>query len=129
MAKPRKVLLVENDEFTRYMMKEIITALDVEVAIAEDGQRGVDILRETPDAFGLVLMDLNMPDISGLEATRIIRESAMDPASKLPIVAVTSDTTYHDEDLCKSLGLNGFVTKPVTPGQLLGLIDTFCPPV
>ncbi|MEW2911873.1 response regulator [Leisingera sp. JC11] len=126
MNNPRKVLLVENDEFTRYMMREIIVALGVEVGIAEDGQAGIDMLSSAPNEYGLVLMDLHMPRISGMEAARQIREAPMDPPSSVPIIAVTADVAYHNDAVVKELGMNGFAPKPVTPGRLLQLIDRFC---
>ncbi|KIC10420.1 response regulator [Leisingera sp. ANG-M1] len=126
MRNPRKVLLVENDEFTRYMMREIILALGVDVEIAEDGQESIEILNNAPNEFGLVLMDLHMPRVSGIDATRKIREAPLDPPQSLPIVAVTADVSYHDDAVVKQLGMNGFASKPVTPGQLLNLIDKFC---
>lgn len=126
MSSPRKVLLVENDEFTRYMMREIILALGVDVEIAVDGQESVDVLSRTPDEFGLVLMDLHMPRVSGIEATQRIRDANLDPPRNLPIIAVTADVAYHDDSIVKELGMNGFASKPVTPGQLLSLIDRFC---
>lgn len=126
MNNPRKVLLVENDEFTRYMMREIIVALGVDVEIAEDGQASIDMLSSAPNEYGLVLMDLHMPRVSGVEATRQIRAAPVDPPSSLPIVAVTADVAYHDDAIVKGLGMNGFAPKPVTPGQLLKLIDKYC---
>ncbi|KIC18372.1 MULTISPECIES: response regulator [unclassified Leisingera] len=126
MNNPRKVLLVENDEFTRYMMREIIVALGVDVEIAEDGQASIDMLSSAPNEYGLVLMDLHMPRLSGIEATQQIREAPMDPPSSVPIIAVTADAAYHDDTIVKDLGMNGFAPKPVTPGQILNLIDKFC---
>lgn len=126
MSSPRKVLLVENDEFTRYMMREIILALGVDVEIAVDGQESVDLLSRTPEEFGLVLMDLHMPRVSGIEATQQIRGAKLDPPRNVPIIAVTADVAYHDDTIVKGLGMNGFASKPVTPGQLLSLIDKFC---
>ncbi len=126
MDNPRKILLVENDEFTCYMMKEIISTLGVEVEVAKDGQQGVDLLAERPAEFGLVLMDLHMPVVSGIEATRQIRSASANPSRDVPIVAITADVTYHDDAVIKRLGMDGYASKPVTPGQLLKLIDTFC---
>ena len=126
MGNTRKVLLVENDEFTRYMMREIILTLGVEVEIAEDGQEGVDLLFGNPGEFGLVLMDLHMPRVSGIDATRQIRNKRSELSSDVPIVAVTADVAFHDDAVVTKLGMNGFASKPVTPGQLLHLIDKFC---
>lgn len=118
------LLLVENDEFTRYMMREVILALGVEVEIATDGREGVELLQRRPDIFDLVLMDLHMPELSGVEATRMIRETTR--LETLPIIAITADAAYHDDSVVQELGLNGFASKPVTPGQLLTLIERFC---
>lgn len=118
------LLLVENDEFTRYMMREVILALGVEVEIATDGREGVELLQRRPDDFDLVLMDLHMPELSGVEATRMIRETTR--LETLPIIAITADAAYHDDSVVQELGLNGFASKPVTPGQLLTLIERFC---
>ncbi len=126
MNNPRKVLLVENDEFTRYMMREIITSLGVEVGIAEDGQACIDMLSSAPSEYGLVLMDLHMPQLSGIDAAKRIREAPMDPPSSVPIIAVTADVTYHDETVIKKLGMDGFSPKPVSPGRILQLIDKYC---
>lgn len=126
MKHPRKVLLVENDAFTRYMMREIILALGVDVEIAADGQQSIDILTTAPHDFGLVLMDLHMPQFSGIEATRQIRQAQLDPPSKVPIVALTADAAYQNDSIMQELGMKGFAAKPVTPGQLLNLIDKFC---
>lgn len=127
MDHPRKVLLVENDAFTRYMMKEIIEALGVAVDIATDGGNGVERVTAQPGEYGLVLMDLHMPVLTGIEATRQIRDADSVVARHVPIIAVTADAEYHDDMVVRNLGMNGFVSKPVTPGQLLSLIDRFCP--
>lgn len=126
MKRPRKVLLVENDEFARYMMREIILALGVDVEIAADGQQSIDILTAAPHDFGLVLMDLHMPQISGIEATRQIRQSRLDLPGNLPIIAMTADAAYQNDAIIQELGMTSFASKPVTPGQLLNLIDKFC---
>lgn len=124
----RRILLVEDDEFTCYMMREIIEALGVDVEIAFNGEEAVQQLSNKPEMIGLVLMDLHMPNVSGVDATRMIRDLPTTPPNEVPIVAVTADNQYHDDSVVQKLGMNGFVSKPVTPGQLLKLIDRFCAP-
>lgn len=128
MSALRKILLVEDDDFTRYMMREIIATLDIKVEIATDGQDGVDRLMAQPGDFGLVLMNLHMPHMSGIDATRIIRETRPAPPSEVPIIAVTADTVFQDDAVVSKLGMNGFVAKPLTPGLLLQLVDQYCKP-
>ena len=124
MKNARKVLLVENDEFTRYMMREIITALGVDVELAEDGEEGVSKVIENPGEFGLVLMDLHMPNVSGLEATRQIRAMAS-AVSDTPIVALTADAMETARDACTEAGMNAVITKPIRPDILFGTLEEF----
>ena len=124
----RKILLVEDDDFTRYMMREIIATLDIQAEIAANGQEGVDRLMADPADFGLVLMALHMPVMSGIDATRIIRATRPAPPSDVPIIAVTADVAYHNDLVISKLGMNGFTPKPLTPGLLLHMVDRFCQP-
>jgi CheY-like chemotaxis protein len=126
MSDRKKVLLVEDDEFTQFMMKEIIGTLGVEVKIADNGSEGCKALNDDPGGFGLVLMDLHMPEMSGIDATRQIRRALDNPPRDVPIIAVTADINYHDDARVKELGMNGYASKPVSPGHLLTLIDRYC---
>ncbi|WP_425041049.1 response regulator [Primorskyibacter sp. S187A] len=126
MSHAKKLLLVEDDAFTRFMMKEIITTLGVEAEYAVNGQESIDLINADPGAFGLVLMDLHMPVMSGIEATHGIRASESNPPRDVPIVAVTADVSYHDDAVVKELGMDGFAAKPVSPGRLLDLVTTYC---
>ena len=126
MRYAHKVLLIEDDEFTRFMMREIISGLGAEVEIASNGIEGCKLLDAQPEEFGLVLMDLHMPVLSGIDAARRIRGLDSDPPSDVPIIAVTADVNYHDDARIEQLGMDGFASKPVSPGQLLALIDRYC---
>lgn len=108
------------------MMKEIIATLGVVVEIACNGDEGCKAIVAEPDAFGLVLMDLHMPGMSGIEATRTIRHMKTNPPADIPIIAVTADVNYHDDARVEQLGMNGYASKPVSPGHLMNLIDQYC---
>lgn len=126
MTQHKKVLLVEDDEFTRFMMKEIIGTLGFEVAIARNGNEGCDAINSDPSAYGLILMDLHMPEMSGIDAARLIRKNTQNPPREVPIIAVTADVNYHDDARIEQLGMNGYASKPVSPGKLLALMDEYC---
>jgi CheY-like chemotaxis protein len=126
MTSTKKVLLVEDDYFTRFMMKEIIDTLEIEVDIAKDGQEGCDHLDNNPGEYGLVLMDIHMPKLSGVDATRMIRGKPNDPPRNIPIIAVTADQKYHDTAVVSEHGMDGFIAKPITAVELNGLIDLYC---
>lgn len=124
MLHRKKVLLIEDDKFSRFMMKEVIDMLGVAVDVAENGKQGCDTLDNNHEDYGLVLMDIHMPGMSGIDATRYIRAKV--PANDLPIIALTADMDYHDTRLVEELGMNGFASKPVSPGHLMQLIDQYC---
>ena len=126
MNTTKKILLVEDDAFTRFMMKEIIDTLEVPVDIAVNGQEGCDQLDLKPDDYGLVLMDIHMPKLSGVDAARMIRAKRNDPPRNVAIIAVTADEHYHDRSIVSKYGMDGYIEKPVTPGELLGLIEKYC---
>jgi len=126
MPETKKILLVEDDQFTRFMMGEIIRSLDVDVDIASNGQEGVDHLDENPSIYGVVLMDIHMPKMSGIDATQIIRQNPNDPPRNIAIIAVTADEQFHDADVVKQHGMDGFMSKPITAGGLLDVVDRYC---
>ena len=126
MSTAKKILLVEDDYFTRFMMQEIIDTLGIAVDIAENGQEGCDQLDLYPGDYGLVLMDIHMPKLSGVDATRLIRESPIDPPRNVAIIAVTADAQYHDASVVSKYGMDGYIAKPITAVELNGLIDQYC---
>lgn len=126
MSSNKKILLIEDDYFTRFMMKEIIDTLGVDVDIAENGQAGCDRLDQNPSSYSLVLMDIHMPKLSGLDATNLIRSSPNDPPRNVPIIAVTADVQYHDNLVVSKLGMDGFIVKPVSPGEINALVEKYC---
>lgn len=126
MAGEKRILLVEDDAFTRFMMKEIIDTLGVAVDVATNGQEGCDQIKQNPEDYGLILMDIHMPKLSGVDATRIIRADPNDPPRNVAIIAVTADERYHDKSVVSEYGMNGFIAKPITAGELMGLVDRYC---
>ena len=124
----KKILIVEDDSFTRFMMKQIINTLEMglDVDVAEDGAQGCDLLEATPDTYALVLMDIHMPKLSGLDATKRIRSSPNDPPNSIPIFAVTADSAFHHPLAVEQYGMDGFITKPISPGDLIGLVEKYC---
>ncbi|MEQ6204628.1 response regulator [Sulfitobacter sp. HNIBRBA2951] len=126
----KKILIVEDDSFTRFMMKQIIGTLDLgpDVDVAENGTSGCDLLEQTPDQYALVLMDIHMPKLSGLDATKRIRNSESDPPKNIPIYAVTADSNFHHPLAVEQYGMDGFISKPISPGDLIGLVEKYCAP-
>jgi two-component system, cell cycle response regulator DivK len=109
-------LLAEDHEDNRDLLVRRLTKAGYDVIAVGDGQAAVDAaLRETPD---LILMDMAMPVMGGLEATRALREAGF----SAPIVALTAHAMDSSKDACLVAGCNGFATKPVDFGALLATI-------
>lgn len=128
MVVRKKILIIEDDSFTRFMMKKIIQTLDVGLVIdvAEDGLDGCEQVEMAPEAYALILMDIHMPRLSGLDAAKRIRDNPVDPPSNIPIFAVTADSDLHHPLAVKEHGMDGFIAKPISPGDLVGLVEKYC---
>ena len=117
----KKILVIEDTEDNRRIMRDLLTAAGYDYVEAVDGEAGVAMARaEQPD---LILMDIQLPVIDGYEATRRIRADAA--TAHIPIVAVTSYALSGDEEKTRAAGCSGYVAKPFSPRQLLGVVRGF----
>jgi two-component system, cell cycle response regulator DivK len=114
----KRILVVEDQEDLRGMLRTLLTGSGYEMIEAADGQAGVaKAMAERPD---LILMDIQMPVMDGYEATRQIKA---DPALKAtPTIAVSSFAMKGDEEKARAAGCDSYVTKPYSPMQLLRII-------
>ncbi len=109
------VLVVDDSSTNRLILTRMLEALGHKVETAPDGERAV--LRTSDRLFDLVLMDVQMPGIGGIEAARQIRALG-GAAASTPIVAVTADTSDSDRAAYVAVGMEGVVSKPLTPANL-----------
>jgi len=111
------VLLAEDDLINQEVARELLESVGLRVEVAENGQCAVERFQpEEPPAFALVLMDMQMPLLDGIEATGRIRRILGD--YPLPIIAMTANAFTEDRDRCLAAGMNDFVSKPVDPDRL-----------
>ena len=117
----QRVLVAEDNELSQEVAKGLLNLLGVEVDIAGNGAIAVDMVQKTP--YGLVFMDMQMPVMDGLTATREIRRHAT-PA-ELPIVAMTANVMSRDRQRCLEAGMNDHIGKPIDPGTLIATLHTW----
>ena len=117
-----KILVVDDSQINRFVTREMLTKQGHDVILADDGEAGV--LAFQNNQIDLILMDISMPRVDGLEATGIIRKSST-VGAEVPILAFTAHT--FDSDIKKYLetGLNGYISKPVTGDQLRNAVAQY----
>jgi CheY-like chemotaxis protein len=118
------VLLVEDNEINQQVAKEILEGAGLIVTLANDGQEGVNAVKE--NNYDVVLMDIQMPVMDGYTATCEIRKD--DRYKELPIIAMTAHAMTGDEDKSLEAGMNGHVTKPIDPDQLFSTLRKWIKP-
>jgi PAS domain S-box-containing protein len=110
------LLVAEDDPINRAVMEEFLIEYGARVVFAENGEEAVDcVVRDGPDAFHLVLMDIQMPKMDGYQATRLILEQV----PGLPIVAQTAHAFAEEREKCFATGMVGHLAKPVHPKELV----------
>jgi signal transduction histidine kinase/DNA-binding response OmpR family regulator/HPt (histidine-containing phosphotransfer) domain-containing protein len=120
-----KALLAEDNEPNQMVATELLSRLGVELDIANNGREAVEMVRANPQRYACVLMDMQMPEMDGLAATRALRA---DPAFRdLPIIAMTANAMKADLDACLAAGMNAYVTKPIDQAVLAATLRAWLP--
>jgi two-component system sensor histidine kinase/response regulator len=118
-----RILLVDDNDLNRQVGIELLQAVGIDVLVAEDGQMALDQL--AVHEVDLVLMDMQMPVMDGLDATRAIRREPR--WAGLPVLAMTANAMASDRQRCLDAGMNGHIAKPIDPDELFGQILRWLP--
>ena len=119
-----RILLVEDNELNQEVAAGLLTEGGFRVDIADNGQIAVERVQQT--AYDLVLMDMQMPVLDGVSATREIRQ--WPGCAALPIVAMTANAMQQDKERCLAAGMNDFITKPIEPDELWATLQRWIKP-
>jgi signal transduction histidine kinase/ActR/RegA family two-component response regulator len=119
----KHVLLCEDHPLNQEIAKALLEEKQMLVSVSEDGSSGVEMFRSSsPNYYDIVLMDIRMPVMDGLEATRQIRTLDRTDAKTVPIIAMTADAFDDDVQKCLDAGMNGHIAKPIDPEMLFAVL-------
>ena len=118
---PRKILLVEDNPVNQKVAVGLLSRRGHSIEVAHNGAEAVDAVARQP--FDVVLMDVHMPVMDGLAATRIIRQREHASGSHVPIVALSAGATVEDRENCLSAGMDNFISKPFRADELFQVVE------
>jgi len=120
-----RILLAEDVEINREIVKALLEPMKIEVDSAENGIEAVNLFKKMPDKYDLIFMDLQMPEMDGYDATRTIRALNTEKAQTIPIIAMTANVFREDIDNCFEAGMNGHIGKPLDFDEVMSIIDDY----
>jgi len=122
-----RILLAEDNAVNRTLVMKLLEKRGLRVTAAGNGKEMLAALEK--NSFDLVLMDVQMPEMDGLEATVLIREKEKVEGGHLPIIALTAYAMKGDEERCRAAGMDDYVTKPIRPQELFKTLHRLLPEV
>ncbi|MDG9669622.1 ATP-binding protein [Hahella sp. CR1] len=118
----KQLLLVEDNEFNRLVVQGMLGGLGVSIDVAENGRQAVDIIRNNPNGYDLILMDVQMPVMDGREASKIIKsELGVD----IPIIALTAGMMAWEKELCYQARMNEVLGKPIEYEEFVSVLSKY----
>ena len=121
-----KILLVEDNELNSELEKMLLSEKGAEVFIVKDGKQAVEtFMNHTPGTYDVILMDMMMPVMDGLEATRKIRSYDRSDAKEIPIIGLTANAFHEDAVRCMEAGMNSHISKPIQIDEVVNVIGYY----
>ena len=123
MSNPKKVMIAEDSSVIQNLTRKILSLQNYEITSVKNGQQVLDLLNK--DYFDIILMDINMPVMDGIECTRKIRSLEDPDKSKVPIVAITGNARNLSAQEYNEIGINDLLQKPLNFDQLVTLVRKY----
>ncbi len=120
-VKSKKILVVDDDRVSRFLITRLLEKRDIEVTAADNGEQALDILNT--EQFDLILMDVQMPVLDGFAATSSIREKEKSAGQFTPIIAITAYALKGDQEKCLAAGMDDYISKPINRDELLQKVE------
>ena len=120
MKRSVRILLAEDNPVNQKLVKIMLTKAGYQVEVADDGQKAFEKYTTSPEHFDLIFMDIQMPEMDGIQATKAIREKGFDT---IPIVAMTAHAMKGDREMCLESGMDDYITKPIKRELVFEIIE------
>lgn len=123
-------MLVEDNKLNQRLMESSLKRYGFSIDVANNGLEAVQMYQKSPESYDLIIMDIMMPVMDGLEATRHIRIFEQKKSIRVPIIALTANTFNADRERCLSYGMDEYIAKPLNMDKLsqafkdLGILDS-----
>lgn len=115
------ILVAEDNDVNQMVVEQILETTGHSFTIVANGRQAVEAYHKLQPK--LVLMDVSMPDMNGLEATKAIREAEKGTGRHIPIIGLTAHALKGDREMCLESGMNDYMSKPISPDKLTAMVD------
>jgi len=123
----KQILIAEDTDINREIIKAFLQITKVNIDFAVNGVEAVEMFKNNPDKYGLIMMDVHMPVMDGLEATRTIRALNIGKAKTIPIIALTANVFTEDIKECLDAGMNSHIGKPIDMNSMFETLLNYMP--
>jgi CheY-like chemotaxis protein len=117
------ILLAEDNPINQKLAHFMLTRAGYQLSVVDNGKDAVDMFTSQPDQYDLIFMDINMPQMNGMEATRIIREKGF---QNIPIIALTAESMKGDREKYLNHGMNDYIAKPIKREVVFKMVKKWC---
>jgi CheY-like chemotaxis protein/HPt (histidine-containing phosphotransfer) domain-containing protein len=120
--RPLKVLLAEDSPLNQRLAVGMLNKYGHQVDVASNGREAVELCRRDENEYDVILMDVQMPEMDGLQAARLLRTETPQSGRRAPIIAMTAQAMKGDRERCMAAGMDDYVSKPIRPRELFAAI-------